>query len=143
MICVDGVDLVHLRHQNNSLGWIVSLQHYDENTSIHFESSNKEDFLEAKEHLDQLLRKAPCDSNCRLKITFDKDVFKGILEVRSPGKSFRVEDQSETVKVLHESLFTQITKELDQWKKDRSLEDITGSIKLRSFSVEKSKVKRK
>ena len=121
----------------------MSLQHYGKNTSIHFENSNKEDFLEAKEHLDQLLRKAPCDSNCRLKITFDKDVFKGILEVKSPDQSFCVEGQSETVEVLQKTLFTQIIEELDQWKKDRSLEDITGSIKLRSFSVEKSKVKRK
>lgn len=127
----------------NNLECRVSLQHYGENTSIHFESSNKEDFLEAKENLDQLLRKAPCDSNCRLKITFDKDIFTGVLEVKSPEKSFRVEDQSDTVKVLQKSLFKQITKELDQWKKDRSLEDITGSIKLRSFSMEKSKIKRK
>ena len=121
----------------------MSLQHYGENTSIHFESSNKEDFLEAKEHLDRLLRKAPCDSNCRLKITFAEDIFTGVLEVKSPEKSFRVEGQSETIKVLQKSLFAQITEELDQWKKDRSLEDITGSIKLRSFSMEKSKIKRK
>ena len=120
----------------------MSLQHYGENTSIHFESSNQEDFLEAKDKLDQLLRKAPCDSNCRLKITFDKDVFTGILEIKSPEKFFRVEDKSDTIKTLHRSLFMQITEELDQWKKDRSLEDITGSIKLRSFSVEKSKIKR-
>lgn len=122
---------------------MMSLQHYGENTSIHFENSNKEDFLEAKDSLDQLLRKAPCDSNCRLRITFDKNVFIGILEVKSPEKSFRVEDQSETVKVLQKALFSRINEELEQWKKDRSLEDITGSIKLRSFSMEKSKVKRK
>ena len=126
-----------------SLGCRMSLQHYGENTSIHFESSNQEDFLEAKDNLDQLIRKAPCDSNCRLRITFDKDVFTGILEVKSPEKSFRVEGRSETVKTLQKSLFLQITEELDQWKKDRSLEDITGSIKLRSFSMEKSKTKRR
>lgn len=121
----------------------MSLQHYGENTSIHFESSNQEDFLEAKDKLDQLIRKAPCDSNCRLKITFDKDVFTGVLEIKSPEKFFRVEDQSKAIKVLQKSLFSRITEELDQWKKDRSLEDITGSIKLRSFSMEKSKTKRR
>lgn len=120
----------------------MSLQHYGDNTSIHFENSNREDFLEAKDKLDQLIRKAPCDSNCRLKITFDENIFTGVLEVKSPGKFFRVEDKSKTIKVLQKSLFSQITEELDQWKKDRSLEDITGSIKLRSFSMEKSKVKR-
>ena len=120
----------------------MSLQHYGENTSIHFESSSEEDFLEAKDNLDKLLRKAPCDSNCRLTITRVENVFKGVLEIKSPEKSFRVEDQSSAVKVLQKSLFLKINKELGQWKKDRSLEDITGSIKLRSFSVEKSKTKR-
>ncbi len=121
----------------------MSLQHYGENTSIHFESSNKEDFLEAKDNLDKLIRQAPCDSNCRLTITFAENVFTGVLEIKSPEQFFRIEDKSETVKVLQKSLFLKINKELDQWKKDRSLEDITGSIKLRSFSMEKSKIKRR
>lgn len=120
---------------------IMSLQHYDENTSIHFKniSSNKEEFLEAKENLDLLLRKAPCGSNCRLKISAIEEGFKGHLEVHSKGHIFRVEHQDSSVRNLQTFLFKSISKELDQWKKDRSEKDITGVVRLESLFVEQKK----
>ena len=119
----------------------MSLQHYDENTSIHFKdiSSNKEEFLEAKENLDLLLRKAPCGSNCRLKISAVEEGFTGFLEVHSQGHIFRVEHQDSSVRNLQTFLFKSISKELDQWKKERSEKDITGVVKLESLVLEKSK----
>ena len=123
----------------------MSLQHYDENTSIHFKDipSGKEEFLEAKENLDRLLRHSPCDSNCRLKISAVKGGFRGILEVNSKDKIFRIEHKSNSIKDLQKFLFTQMNEDLDQWKKERSEKDITGTVKLESLVLEKRKAPRK
>ena len=123
----------------------MPLQSYEENTSIHFknmQSSNKEDFLRAKDSLDRLLRKAPCGSKCRLKISISGSTFKGFLEVKSLEKIFYAKGEASTVKELQKSLFQKVSKELLQWKRERSLEDLTGSIKLESLSIEKKKEKK-
>ncbi len=119
----------------------MSLQHYDENTSIHFNDipSSKDDFLEAKENIDLLLRHAPCGSNCRLKITASGRGFKGFLEVNSKDRVFRIEHKDISIGKLQKFLFTQINENLNQWKKGRSEKDITGIVKLESLFLEKKK----
>lgn len=124
----------------------MSLEHYDETTSIHFTGipSGQEDFLKAKENLDMLLRNCPCDSNCRLRISkTSQGMFEGILEVSFQNKSFEIKHQGKCVKDLQSFLFEQMNQKLDEWKLERSEEDITGTIKLESLFMEKSKKPRK
>ena len=121
---------------------IMSLQHYDENTSIHFADSNKEEFIEAKALVERLLRLAPCNSHCNLEIKNKDATLTGRLELKTPDKTFSFEQKSEVLKELQSLLFNSVKDQLTQWKKERSTEDITGSIKLESFSIQKFKNKR-
>ena len=119
----------------------MSSKHYDENTSIHFKdfSTDKEDVIEAKENLDLLLRYAPCGANCQLQISASGKFFVGSLEVKTRDKVFRVEHKDSQVKNLQHFMFQKIKKDLDQWKKERSEEDITGMIHLDSLNIRKYK----
>ena len=124
----------------------MSLEHYDETTSIHFKGipSDQGSFLKAKESLDSLLRSCPCDSNCRLKVTRNsKGAFEGLLEVSFQRKIILVELKAETIEKLQENLFTQMNQKIYEWKLERSEEDITGTVKTTAFSVEKNKTIRK
>ena len=99
--------------------------------------------MEAKEQLDRLLRYVPCESICRLKISKSFRGFKGVLKVSSRDKIFLVEEKSSSIANLQKILFHQMTTQLDQWKKERSIDEITGVISLKSFSIEKRKDKKK
>ena len=113
----------------------MSLQHYDENISVHFSDSlsNKEEFIEAQFYVESLLRLAPCNSYCNLQIQGKRSSLKGYLELKTPDKIFSFEAQSSTFEELKNILFNSVKRQLSQWKKSRSVEDITGSTKLQSF----------
>lgn len=118
----------------------VRLEHFDENTSIQFnEYSEKEEFLKAKENIDILLRSSPSESICRLNVSCEGRTYKGILQVCSGEKKFQIEEVAISVNDLQKILFQKMHKTLDQWKKGRSIDEITGLISLNSFSIEKEK----
>ncbi len=123
----------------------MSLEHFDENTSIKFSGDfvEKEEFLRAKENIDSLLLSAPSESMCRLNISSEGERYKGVLQVCSAERQFHIEEYALTISVLQRLLFKRMYKKLDQWKKERSIDEITGVISLHSFSIEKEKKIRK
>ena len=127
------------------MGGKMSVQHIGENTNIYFKDipSSKKDLISAKDNLDQLLRRAPCGSICRLKITKSFLGFKGVLTITSKDKNFLVEKTKKSLAALQEELFQDISEKLAAWKKERSIDEITGVISLESLSIEKKKLPKK
>lgn len=121
----------------------MSLEHFDETTSIQFNdiNSDREEFLKAKDSIDVLLRSAPSESVCRFNVKAVEGGFQGTLQICSAENQFKLNHEASTVSELQQTLFKKMHQDLNQWKKERSVDEITGVISLNSFSIEKEKKK--
>ena len=115
------------------------------NIKIHNYKESRQQLKDIHNKLEQLLRQVPYNSRVTLDYVYKNKSFYGKLKVDSAGKSFFSTDEDVLLNPLTASLCKKIQKQAQKWKKTRTLEDITGVIKLparpkRNFSSYKKAV---
>ncbi|MCY4321057.1 MAG: hypothetical protein OXC37_01425 [Bdellovibrionaceae bacterium] len=100
------------------------------NIKIHNYKENPQQIKDIYSKLDHLLRLIPYNSRVNLDYIYKNRAFHGKLKIASSGKSFISTDEDILLAPLTVSLCKKIKKQIKRWKKTRTLDEITGNIKL-------------
>ena len=97
---------------------------------IHNYKESQQQLKDIYNRLDHLLQRIPYNSRVTLDYSYKNKSFYGKLKVDSAGKSFISSSEDILLTPLTVSLCKKVQKQVKRWKKTRTLEEITGIIKI-------------
>ena len=100
------------------------------NIKIHNYKESQQQLKDIYSKLDHLLQRIPYNSRVTLDYNYKNKSFYGKLKVDSAGKSFISSAEDILLTPLTVSLCKKVQKQVKKWKKTRTLDEITGIIKL-------------